>query len=188
LSIDNFINNAADLDLAIKTCIEARLVLPALLLIYAGMDIVASIERLPGNRVGQSFISWVKRYALKARPLPCTSTELYAARCGILHTLTPESDLVHAGKARRIVYAWGSAAPPDLQETARRMARSDIVVIHVEDLRWAFLEGTKLWFEDVHTDTARLSSVEKTLGLWFVNVSKEVIEQYLQFTDPKPAV
>jgi hypothetical protein len=161
---------------------------PALLLIYAAMDILASIERQPSDKVGPSFTSWVKRYALKARPLLCTPTELYSARCGILHTLTPESDLVRAGKARRIVYAWGSAAPPDLQEAARRQTRSDIVVLHIEDLRWAFLEGTKLWFQEIHSDTARLNIVEAATGLWFVNVSKEVVGKYLQFTDPKPAV
>jgi hypothetical protein len=188
LFIDSFIENAAGLDFAIKTCIEARVILPALVLIYAGMDIVASIEHLPGDRVGQSFTSWVEHYALKAHPLPCTSTELYSARCGILHTLTPESDLVRAGKARRIVYAWGSADAHDLQETADRMVRSDIVVLHVEDLRWAFIEGTKLWFQEIHTDTARLSSMEATLSLWFVNVSKDIVAQYLRSTDPKPTI
>lgn len=183
MSIDSFIKNLTDLDLAIKTCVEARLVLPALVLIYTGMDIVASIERKPGDKVGPSFTFWVDRYVLKDRQLPCTSIELYAARCGILHTLTPESDLARAGKARHIVYAWGSGAPLDLQKAARRMA-TDIVVLHIEDLRWAFLEGTKLWFQDIHSDTARLNMVETATNRWFVNVSKEIVGQYLQFTDP----
>ena len=185
MSIDNFIENVSSLDLAIKTCIEARLILPALVLIYAGLDIVASIERPPGGKVGPSFTSWIDRYVLKDHQLPCTATELYAARCGILHTLTPESELVHTGKARRIVYAWGSADSADLQETACRMTRSDIVVLHVEDLRWAFLEGTKSWFQEIYTDKKRLSSVEMSLDLWFVNVSQEIIKKFLQSTDPK---
>ena len=184
MSIDSFIKNVDDLDFAIKTCIESRIVLPALVLIYTGMDIVASIERKPGEKVGPSFTSWVERFLLKARPLPCTSTELYAARCGILHTLTPESDFSRSGKARPIVYAWGSGTPPDLEEAARRMAISDMVILHIEDLRWAFLEGTKLWFQDIHSDTARLNTVEAATNRWFVNVPKEIVGQYLQFTDP----
>jgi len=186
MSIDSFIKNVADLDLAIKTCIETRLDLPALVLIYAGMDIVASLERRVGDKIVTSFISWLERYALKAHPLPCTSSEHYSARCGILHTLTLESDFTRAGKARRIVYAWGSATPADLQEASRRMAKSDIVVLHIEELRWAFLEGTKLWFQDIHNDTERLNIVEKATDFWFVNMLKDVVKQYLLITNPKP--
>ena len=103
MSIKSFIENTAALDFAIKSCIEAGLILPALVLIYAGMDIMASLERQPSESVGPSFRAWVDRYALEGRQLPATSMDLYAARCGILHTLTTDPDPARAGKARRIV-------------------------------------------------------------------------------------
>jgi len=90
---------------AINSCEANKFVLPALMLIYSGIDILASLERRKGEGTKASFTRWVDEYLLKAVSLPCTSLELYAARCGILHTLTPESDLSRKGKAREVGYA-----------------------------------------------------------------------------------
>ena len=37
--------------------------------------------------------------------------DLYAARCGVLHTYTMDSRLSTEGKAKRILYAWGNDWP-----------------------------------------------------------------------------
>jgi hypothetical protein len=187
MSLDSFVDNFASLDFAIKTCIESRLTLPSLVLIYSAMDIVASLERQPGDGIGHTFKAWVDRYALKARPLSVTSTDLYSARCAVLHTLTADSDLTRAGKARKICYAWGSGDPIELQEAIRRAAGVDAAVLHIEDLRWALLDGLHLWYTDIHSDSARFKVVEAAAATWFINVPKDHIKRYLEKTDPGPA-
>ena len=83
--------------------------MPCLVLLYSGIDAAASQEPAAGKGVGERFEKWVDRYMLKGKPLPCTARELYAARCAVVHTFTPDSDLSKAGKARVVAYAYGKA-------------------------------------------------------------------------------
>ena len=80
---------------SIDSCIERKVQLPTLILIYAGIDSIAWLgaENVSGP-VGVRFMAWVDRYLLTAKPLACTSADLYSARCGILHSLTGDSDLI----------------------------------------------------------------------------------------------
>ena len=88
---------------AIDDCIAKHRTLPALILIYATIDIVASLQRREGEGTRSSFVRWVESYLTPAAELDCSGIDLYAARCGILHTLTAEADLVHKGEAKRVV-------------------------------------------------------------------------------------
>lgn len=56
--------NLSTLFQAIETCLERRLALPALMLIYSGIDVVAAIERRPDEGTRSSFTRWVDRYML----------------------------------------------------------------------------------------------------------------------------
>lgn len=99
-----------DLARGIETCREQKLHLPTLVLLYSAIDISAWMTNEdPKAGVGKRFMAWVDQYLLKATPMDCTAADLYAARCGIVHTLSPDSDLSDKGKARRICYAWGIA-------------------------------------------------------------------------------
>ena len=53
---------------------------------------------------GSSFKEWVQRYFLPQTDGTYTATEMWAARCAILHTFTTESDLSRSGKARQLQY------------------------------------------------------------------------------------
>jgi hypothetical protein len=97
-----------DLFAAIVYCYENELLMPCLVLLYSGIDVAASLEPSAGKGVGERFEKWVERYMLKGRSLPCTARELYAARCAVVHTFTPNSNLSKTGKARVIGYAFGN--------------------------------------------------------------------------------
>src|SRR5437016_5607270 len=115
---DAFYRNTISMIDSIEDCLEKRRFLPCLALLYTGLDVMASLESQPSEGTKAAFVRWVDKYFLKAQPLPCNATELYAARCGILHTFTAESDLSRQGKARMLIYAWGNAAVEDLAQTA----------------------------------------------------------------------
>ena len=88
---DTLGSNLAKLVAAIDLCVEQKFIIPALMLIYAGIDSVGALEKRQGEGVKESFVRWTESYLLKATELPCKAIDLYAARCGILHTMAAES-------------------------------------------------------------------------------------------------
>jgi hypothetical protein len=95
---------------------------PALLLLYSSMDVVASFTRPIGQEdtSGEVFKAWIDRYMLPASGLKCRSEDLWAARCGMLHTLTIESKLSREGRARRISDVDRSSGVDRLQQQIDR--------------------------------------------------------------------
>src|SRR5664280_369361 len=100
---------ALDLKDSIEDCLVKCRILPCLILLYSGIDVFASLEAQPGQSTKDAFLYWVEAYMLKGRSLSCSALDLYAARCGIIHAFSWSSDLSRSGKARKIMYAWGTA-------------------------------------------------------------------------------
>ncbi|HUW20012.1 MAG TPA: hypothetical protein VMW16_11990 [Sedimentisphaerales bacterium] len=182
MSLTNFERHVDTLFKGIDSCEANKLVLPALMLIYSGIDIVASLERKKGEGTQASFTRWVDMYLLKAVSLPCTSLELYAARCGILHGLTPESGLSRKGKAREVAYAWGIAKVSVLQEAASRSGY-DYPVIHISQLKEAFCRGVALFLKEASRDQETIKRISEGAGLWFSEVGVEIVDAYLSVTE-----
>ena len=81
--------------LAIDLCLENSLLMPALVLIYNGIDTFAALNReAKKDKVTRDdFINWCDRYIFPGNNLECSGQDLYAARCGILHTYIAVPDL-----------------------------------------------------------------------------------------------
>lgn len=89
----------------IDECLGKQQYLPAQMLMFAWLDVVSSLTR-PENKKGTNkeyFLAWLRDYA-DLSSVGATPLDLYAARCGVLHTATPNSDLSSQGKAKEI--AW----------------------------------------------------------------------------------
>lgn len=93
----------------IETCFKDKKILPGLILLYAHIDIVASLNRPPSKDEGtrQDFKDWVNQYLLPNSSLSCSADDLYAARCGLVHSYIAEARLTRSGNAKQIFYAWG---------------------------------------------------------------------------------
>ena len=170
---------------AIDDCIEKHRTLPALILIYATIDIVASLQRQEGEGTRSSFVRWAESYLTPAAELDCSGIDLYAARCGILHTLTTEADLVHKGEAKRVVYAWGTAAAPKLQE-ASRLLGYDQVVVHVAILRDSLRGAVARFLEDLERHPHLRVEAERAASLWFDDLEPQLIDLFLGRTSEGP--
>jgi hypothetical protein len=87
---------------AIELCMENHLRTPALILIYAGIDIFSALGRPIEKEFSTRdvFIDWCERYMLPNGNLQCSAPDLYAARCSIIHTSTAHSRLSKDGKAK----------------------------------------------------------------------------------------
>ena len=129
--------------------------LPSLILLYSCIDALGWLATEQTNHKTQlTFTEWVDRYLLPQRPLPCTALELYAARCGVLHTLTPDSDLAKEGKVRRVAYAWGKASVHELQQSLDGSTAAQFVAVHIDDLWDGLRLGTAQLFEDATKDAS----------------------------------
>jgi len=168
----------------IDACVKKKLSGPALILIYSGIDTVGWLDSSEDYATRTSFVKWVDAYLLKAKPLECTSLELYAARCGLLHSFTPDSQLSSLGKARRICYAWGKASVQDLQRTIDLTNKSGkYVAVHVDDLYEAWRLGILQFTEEVEKDRDRKSRVCKKADKFFSELGLETVRKVLTKLD-----
>ncbi len=177
-----FYRNAIQQLESIEECLNKGRVLSSLCLLYSLIDVTASLERGP-NEGKAAFVSWVDENMLKQRPLPCTALELYAARCGVLHNFTPDSDLSRKGQARTIVYAWGRSKAEDLAEVGRRLGRTE-VVLQIGDLIESFRAGLDAYLDEVTHNSERLRRIDQLKTCWFTPLSRDTVTRFLQLTNP----
>jgi len=172
--MDNFIAKLGEVMRAAQLCLTNKLGIPALILIYSVIDIVASLERQGNEGTQKGFVRWVVRYLAPGGGLPCTPTELYSGRCGVIHTLSGESDLFRKGKARRVCYAYGSAPLEALQEVLPMVGRDD-VVIHADGLLALVSAGINDYFAEVRSDPERGKVVAHNAAKAFATITNKDI-------------
>ena len=154
--------------------------MPALVLIYTAIDTVSWIASEDENRlVGESFEAWVDKWMLSKYPLPCTSEELYAARCGILHTLTPNSRLTDKKGVRRIAYATGNANQTDLEESIRLLEYPGLVAVHVDDIFSSFRHGFEDFIEMLEKDPTIKDLFTQKASKHFATMDMSIVSDFL---------
>jgi len=156
---------------------------PALILLYSTIDAIASLARPAAsqNVTRQYFVSWAEAYMLTEGAEPaCTALELYAARCGLLHTHGPEARLTDEGSARVIAYAWGTATLAELRDVIARMGKQQAVVgIHFDDLIAAVRRGFERFLTDARTDPVRRQLIEQRARM-LAPVTRTEAEAFLE--------
>jgi hypothetical protein len=171
-----------DLHDAIEDSYGKRRYMPCLVLLYSAIDVAASLEPSSGSGVGDRFRKWVDRYMPVNGSLNCSAVDLYAARCALIHTYTPQSDLSQAGKAQVIAYAFGPAALEKLNNASTLAAQNRQLNIHARTLIDAFYEGFGIYLTEIEADKSRLVEVEQSASLWMVSIDSNVIDNYLEIS------
>ena len=169
---------------AIDYCLAEQLILPALVLIFTAIDSIAWAASEDDNSgVGNRFQSWVNTWMLQKYPLPCTAIELYAARCGVLHTLTPNADLNKDKNIRRISYAWGTANQKDLEESINRLEFPGLVAVHVNDIYSSLKNGFDDYIESLDKDLPKRERFIQKVSTHFVDIDKSVLTEFLSTSE-----
>lgn len=101
-----------DLKESISMLLEALRAKSALILLYSGIDILGALDSADGVASRETFLRWADRYMEPAAKLGCSSLELFSARCGLLHNLSPITNLTKAGEAREFIYLIDRPHPP----------------------------------------------------------------------------
>jgi len=148
-----------------KSLVEGALILrdaghsvPALMLIYSGIDQMAwlSIDRERSS--GSDFKAWVEDYMISQNPIAATADELWEARNALLHTGTAESTAnMRDDRLRKIYYTQGGV----------KCTRNDdpkCLFLSVESLTEGYITAV-LWFVTaLEKDPERLSAALSKLG------------------------
>lgn len=122
----------------------------AVILIYAGIDSMAYLAMPEGQTDvrGKDFIDWADRYI----KFPCkeqlTGTDLYGARCAMLHTYSVYSKLSRGGKARLIGYMDKSLPEVRYEPNVSK----DLVLVSVPALAQTFYQGVDRFLVDAFSD------------------------------------
>jgi len=119
----------------------------ALTLILSGIDAMAALEKSaePGG-VKNRFVAWVNEY-MEFDEWPEAGLEIYGARCGMLHTYGPISDLSEAGRVRPIVYTSGGGKVV--------LQSAELVIVCIERLALRFFRGIAKYLDVLITDNEK---------------------------------
>ncbi len=145
----------------IEVCLEAQCLVSAVSLILAAIDALSALKRpKPGkDATRQDFKNWVGKYIQPEQTLGCTPTELYSARCAVLHNYGTESRLVREEGVRQIIYEWKHG--PSAGEAVDIPQNS--IVIKVEALNRAFRRGIEVFLYDADMDEKTKKLIEPNL-------------------------
>jgi hypothetical protein len=178
---------------AAETCRDKRLANPTLVLIYTSIDILGSLLQseakkdfeLKKSETGSkevfgtrhSFCFWVDRYIDPKNNLDieCGSSELYGARCGLLHELRLESNMSNNYGAKIITYAWGTASVEELRSSIA-ITKSDYIAVHIDTLIEVWKNGIKLFLKD--EEMIKIAN-EKAKD-FVANLSVEIMGEFLK--------
>lgn len=148
----------------IEACLERQCLVSALTLIYAAIDSISALTREIGHSDTNKtvFRDWVNEYMVPQQTLNCTADDIYGARCGILHTYSPESRIQrdNNGRVKRLIYRWKAGPAAD----AQRPLPPDSTVLIVEDVFNSFTTAVDRFLEDVKGNSELAVKVESHCG------------------------
>ena len=148
---------------AIQTLWNAELPEALLTIIYSGIDSFGLLAAPSGvlDASGNTFKQWCEKYILtrlqSVDGTSITSVDLWAARCGVLHTSTPLSKLERDGNARQVFYQFKGKTGVNMILNAQQMP----VRIDIEKLAMAFKEGAIEFRRDLNNDLPNLKIAEE---------------------------
>jgi hypothetical protein len=142
---------------AVGSCLSTKHPEAVLTLVYSGIDAFGLLAADPNvnQASSETFKDWCTRYlapriqSIEGRPL--TAADLWAARCGILHTSTPVSTRSRNGEAHEIWYQFQGKAGVNLIADAKL----EPLILEVEKLALGFKEAGVAFIADINNNPAR---------------------------------
>jgi hypothetical protein len=159
-------------------CLSLRLQHPCLILIYTLIDSLAwACSDNKSGGVKKRFEQWVSIWLNDS--IQCTATEIYAARCAVLHTLTSKAELTKCENVREIAYAWGTCKAADLQEAIDRTGNQNLVAIHIDQLLVEVCNAMDRILYEAERDPSLKQNLQDAAKQHLVYDTRELVEQYL---------
>ena len=159
---------------------EAKLIQPCLAVLYSTIDAASWLAaQHDGDVTKRDFISWVDRFLLPESALECSAVDLYAARCGVLHSLSAHSSLQRKGQARLVCYAWGNATASDLHGVLTELRAKDFVAVHVDSLANALFKGWERYLVSLESNAEAVQRLSHRASYLFSSLGPEPVKRVL---------
>jgi len=155
-------------------CLDKYLLVPGMILMFSTIDILSGLdvdfsqERSTRTR----FEKWVDRFVLNGAELGVTATDLYGARCGLIHEFSSSSDLVETGRATQIYYALHEPEAAELRQ-ALNGAGIKALVLNVELFAQAMTSANCAFINSLEAEPRRLRWALKQIGGQLVVLRRE---------------
>jgi hypothetical protein len=176
MTIRELRRNLEPLSQAIDACLKSDLRTPALILLYSAIEIAGFLDNeVPSAGSRRVFENWVKKYLLPVKSLYCSAVDIYAARCGVIHTFTPESDLSKDGRAREILYAWNRESEYVAHRYITKSKTQDSqVVVTFHDLYEGWKRGIEQFIGELTDDPQRRRRVLERAQSFFDFIEMDI--------------
>jgi hypothetical protein len=154
---------------AIRECMDDGLPEAALTLLYSAIDALGVLNAVAGTTDASrsTFLDWCAQYIVprlsttgEAAP---TATDLYAARCGVLHSSSAESRLGREGHVPELWYTFRGRAAANLALNAPKPP----LLVEIERLVGAFEEGSRAFVAELSRDQDRFAIAEGRAARFF---------------------
>jgi hypothetical protein len=141
-----------------------------LIILYSTIDSLAWLCR-PEHQLKverRDFLAWANRYLIQVKEhvdrmchvrdrhlmkvpyLRCSALDLYAARCGLIHSYTAESELAARGEAKRVFYTQGD--PSRALAEVNEQERANVTFLNTAELFAVFRQGVQFFKTDLCSD------------------------------------
>jgi hypothetical protein len=158
-AIDRFTFETVD---AVSLLIEGNL--QALVVMYSAIDTLAWSMRAEGDVTRQDFISWVEAY-FDLKTLGCEAADLYAARCGLVHSASAESNLSRKGDATPVYYATDPASAAHLHDWVDELG-TNAKVVGVTALLASLITASEKFSDALDADPSLNDLVSRRVRSW----------------------
>lgn len=165
-AIDQFASESVD---AISELIRRNHYVHSLVILFSSIDTLAWTALPCGNVTRQAFCDWTERYMNPEKRLGCNALELYAARCGLVHSAAAVSNLSRKSSVRELWYVTGRDMGP-LRRRAKDEGR-DVAIVNVTDLVAAFGEAAREFSHRIDQDASLSNQVAERIRWWLCFVS-----------------
>lgn len=159
---------------AVTELVKANHYVQALVVLYSAIDTLAWSSRDAGDVTRSDFCGWVSRYMDPTVQLGCTPEDLYAARCGLLHSSAAESKLSREKHASELWYATSPHSVPGNQAFAQRVGAS-AKVLYFTALLTAFSQGVMHFSDELSSDETRRRETAERIRRWLRFVPSETV-------------
>lgn len=187
MTLDDIAKKYAETTDAICMCGSKKYYESVWTLLYSAIDALSWLYSdqmdLARRNVGEEYKTWVSTFLLpNLDGYDCTATEIYLARCSVLHTY---SAIAKKQKDNRIVaYAYGDKGNMDrvnrkLPEI-EKISGSKFVLIHIGDLVNGYIKGTSAFFKHIEGNKVLLDKVIKKADNYYTDTTDTINYLYVK--------
>ena len=163
-AIDQFGMDTVDAILSLIEKDNSRY-LQALVLLYSAIDTLAWASLTSGDVTRLGFCDWVDKYMQPKLKLGCTSSDIYGARCSILHSSAAESSLSRQGNVSELWYVTSPSSAAQIEAQIKKEGAHAKVVCFTS-LVDAFTNGASRFSDDITEDQNKFALCTERMKRW----------------------